>query len=149
MCRFVLNSLTDGSNSQLFDSNAFAILARFVVDRKHSNQVSEDIIGLYFRVMEITGSAAYELPRVPHFIASIIKIASSDLDDGLKSRCLGLLVKLADIPVNRIIVARQSGVVSSLIKFVRELDSSYTARDPSLPSREAVVECIQNLAAAL
>jgi hypothetical protein len=150
MCRFVLNSLTtDSSSSQLFDPNAFAILARFVVDRKHFDQVSEDILGLYFRVMETREGAVYELPRVPHFIESIVKISNSDLEDGLKSRCLGLLAKLADVPVNRIIVARQSGVVSSLIKFVRELDSSYAARDPTLPSRESVVECIQNLAAAL
>lgn len=150
MCNAMIDSLScieSGYGPEHID--ALEMLAKFVVDQTGTVDdaaSSRRVIHFYSALMDQRNTCLADLPRIPHFVESIVKISSRNWERVLlKEPCVTLLVKLSSSPLNQRRMARTSGVIPMLVKYGRELDEQQTNEI----SFEKVKECIQTLADAI
>lgn len=113
----------------------------------------ERVLNLYSILSNRNRSSLSHIARQPQALESLVKAASIG---PLRSSAIALLVSMANDPTNHRIMAKQTGLLSSLVRHVRELESvdeeSYSANLAAfgtIQDREAIKGNILQIAAAL
>lgn len=131
---------------------ATELLSSFVVNRAvDSASVSQKIIHFYSTILGKHSPSLMDLPRIPSFLESVVKIAHYNWErQPLRDSCLEMLVKIASSPFNQSRLAHTAGVIPLLVKRIREQSADeFEYTDSRNSFLESVKSCIQTLAAAI
>eukprot|EP00977_Amphora_coffeiformis_P009960 scaffold2327_cov149-Amphora_coffeaeformis.AAC.4 len=150
MCTSMLNCLSSFSSEYgPLQLEAIEIIAKFTMDRHNDDPIlSRNVIEYYSTILKTHGTSLMDLPRVPCFVESIVKIANCNWERRfLREPCLRVLVQLSETPLNQRRLARIGGIIPLLIKQVREMEENGITL--ATFSRDSIKSCIQTLAAAI
>ena len=151
MCTSMLDCLSAFSSEYgPVQLEAIEIITKFTIDRRHVDdpKLSRSAVEYYSSILSQHRTSLMDLPRVPYFVESIVKIAHCNWERRfLREPCLRMLIQLSQTPLNQRRIARIGGVIPLLIKQVREMEDDGIIL--ATFSRDSIKSCIQTLAAAI